>query len=182
MGGSGIAGNVLQAVGTATLPVPITVLKHYRTPAFVGARTLAFALSYSGRHRGDGRDGPRCARRRRHVGRRSRAAASWRSWPQSPGRCTCPAPSTSRCRASRSARSSRRCSSSCSAWGCCPRRTPGSCGRNSSSPSGATSAGRRPTRRATRHASWPASSGAPSRSSTGAVASAGLRRCAGSSR
>jgi glucose/mannose-6-phosphate isomerase len=48
MGGSGIAGNVLQAVGTATLPLPITVLKHYRTPAFVNDRTLAFALSYSG--------------------------------------------------------------------------------------------------------------------------------------
>ena len=29
-------------------PVPVTVLKHYRTPAFVGPRTLAFALSYSG--------------------------------------------------------------------------------------------------------------------------------------
>jgi glucose/mannose-6-phosphate isomerase len=48
MGGSGIAGNVLQTVGTATLPVPVTVLKHYRTPEFVGSRTLAFALSYSG--------------------------------------------------------------------------------------------------------------------------------------
>jgi glucose/mannose-6-phosphate isomerase len=48
MGGSGITGNVLQAVGTATLPVPVTVLKHYRTPAFVNDRTLAFALSYSG--------------------------------------------------------------------------------------------------------------------------------------
>jgi glucose/mannose-6-phosphate isomerase len=48
MGGSGIAGNVLQAIGTATLPVPVTVLKHYRTPAFVNDRTLAFALSYSG--------------------------------------------------------------------------------------------------------------------------------------
>jgi glucose/mannose-6-phosphate isomerase len=48
MGGSGIAGNVLQAVGTATLPLPVTVLKHYRTPAFVGPSTLAFALSYSG--------------------------------------------------------------------------------------------------------------------------------------
>jgi len=48
MGGSGVAGNVLQAVGTATLPVPVTVLKHYRTPAFVNDRTLAFALSYSG--------------------------------------------------------------------------------------------------------------------------------------
>src|SRR3954447_18267818 len=48
MGGSGIAGNVLQAVGTATLPLPVSVLNHYRTPAFVGPRTLAFALSYSG--------------------------------------------------------------------------------------------------------------------------------------
>jgi glucose/mannose-6-phosphate isomerase len=48
MGGSGIAGNVLQAVGTATLPLPLVVLKHYRTPAFVGPRTLAFAMSYSG--------------------------------------------------------------------------------------------------------------------------------------
>jgi glucose/mannose-6-phosphate isomerase len=38
----------LQTVGTATLPVPVTVLKHYRTPAFVNDRTLAFALSYSG--------------------------------------------------------------------------------------------------------------------------------------
>jgi glucose/mannose-6-phosphate isomerase len=48
MGGSGIAGDILQAVGTATVPVPVTVLKHYRTPAFVGESTLAFALSYSG--------------------------------------------------------------------------------------------------------------------------------------
>ncbi|HZP28952.1 MAG TPA: bifunctional phosphoglucose/phosphomannose isomerase [Acidimicrobiia bacterium] len=48
MGGSGIVGDVLVTVGTATLPVPIVVLKQYRTPAFVGARTLAFAVSYSG--------------------------------------------------------------------------------------------------------------------------------------
>jgi glucose/mannose-6-phosphate isomerase len=48
MGGSGIAGDIAQVVGTATLPVPLTVLKHYRTPAFVGPRTLAFAISYSG--------------------------------------------------------------------------------------------------------------------------------------
>jgi glucose/mannose-6-phosphate isomerase len=48
MGGSGVAGDILQAVGTATLPVPLVVLKHYRTPAFVGPRTLAFAVSYSG--------------------------------------------------------------------------------------------------------------------------------------
>jgi len=48
MGGSGIAGDIVQVVGTATLPVPLTVLKHYRTPGFVGPRTLAFAISYSG--------------------------------------------------------------------------------------------------------------------------------------
>ena len=44
----GSPASVLQAVGTATLPVPVTVLKQYRTPAFVDERTLAFALSYSG--------------------------------------------------------------------------------------------------------------------------------------
>jgi glucose/mannose-6-phosphate isomerase len=47
MGGSGMAGDVLQAVASS-LPVPITVLKQYRTPAFIGPRTLVFALSYSG--------------------------------------------------------------------------------------------------------------------------------------
>src|SRR4051812_6248156 len=48
MGGSGIAGDVLAAVANGSLPVPVTVLKQYRTPAFVGPHTLAFALSYSG--------------------------------------------------------------------------------------------------------------------------------------
>jgi glucose/mannose-6-phosphate isomerase len=47
MGGSGIAGDVLRAVATS-LPVPIVVLKQIRVPAFVGPRTLAFAVSYSG--------------------------------------------------------------------------------------------------------------------------------------
>jgi glucose/mannose-6-phosphate isomerase len=47
MGGSGIAGDVLRAVASS-LPVPVVVLKQIRTPAFVGPRTLAFALSYSG--------------------------------------------------------------------------------------------------------------------------------------
>ena len=41
MGGSGIVGDILQAAGTASLPVPLTVLKNFRTPAFVGRRTLA---------------------------------------------------------------------------------------------------------------------------------------------
>jgi glucose/mannose-6-phosphate isomerase len=48
MGGSGIAGDVLAAVAGPVLPVPVVVLKQYRTPGFVGPRTLAFALSYSG--------------------------------------------------------------------------------------------------------------------------------------
>ncbi len=48
MGGSGISGDVLAAVANGMLPVPVTVLKQYRTPAFVGPHTLAFAVSYSG--------------------------------------------------------------------------------------------------------------------------------------
>ncbi len=48
MGGSGIAGDVLAAVTNGVVPVPITVLKQYRTPRFVGPGTLAFAVSYSG--------------------------------------------------------------------------------------------------------------------------------------
>lgn len=48
MGGSGIAGDVLAAVASGSLPVPVTVLKQIRTPGFVGPRTLALALSYSG--------------------------------------------------------------------------------------------------------------------------------------
>jgi glucose/mannose-6-phosphate isomerase len=47
MGGSGIAGDVLAAVGSS-LAVPVTVLKQYRIPAFIGPRTLVFAISYSG--------------------------------------------------------------------------------------------------------------------------------------
>jgi glucose/mannose-6-phosphate isomerase len=48
MGGSGVVGDIVQAVGTGSLPMPAVVLKYYRTPAFVGSRTLAFAISYSG--------------------------------------------------------------------------------------------------------------------------------------
>ena len=49
MGGSGIAGDVVRAVAGGELSVPITVLKQMRVPAFVGSRTLVFAVSYSGR-------------------------------------------------------------------------------------------------------------------------------------
>jgi len=48
MGGSGVVGDAVVAVGTATLPVPTMVLKQYRTPGFVGPRSLVFAVSFSG--------------------------------------------------------------------------------------------------------------------------------------
>jgi glucose/mannose-6-phosphate isomerase len=48
MGGSGISGDVLQAVAAPVAPVPITVVKGYELPAFVGPETLVFAVSYSG--------------------------------------------------------------------------------------------------------------------------------------
>ena len=48
MGGSGIAGDVVHAVTSALSPVPITVVKNYELPAFVGEGTLAFAMSFSG--------------------------------------------------------------------------------------------------------------------------------------
>ena len=48
MGGSGISGDVVSAAFSDELPVPVTVLKQMRVPAFVGPGTLAFAVSYSG--------------------------------------------------------------------------------------------------------------------------------------
>ena len=48
MGGSGISGDVLATAASADLPVPVTVLKQYRIPRFVGPGTLVFAVSYSG--------------------------------------------------------------------------------------------------------------------------------------
>ena len=48
MGGSGISGDVVAAAFNDELPVPVTVLKQIRTPAYVGPNTLAFAMSYSG--------------------------------------------------------------------------------------------------------------------------------------
>ncbi|HEV7687689.1 MAG TPA: bifunctional phosphoglucose/phosphomannose isomerase [Acidimicrobiia bacterium] len=48
MGGSGISGDVLATAGSLDLPVPVTVVKQYRAPRFVGPGTLFFAMSYSG--------------------------------------------------------------------------------------------------------------------------------------
>ncbi len=48
MGSAAIAGEVLASVANSVLPVPVTLLRQIRLPAFVGPRTLVFALSYSG--------------------------------------------------------------------------------------------------------------------------------------
>jgi glucose/mannose-6-phosphate isomerase len=48
MGGSGIAGDVVLAVAAPFMPVPVTVVKGYELPDFVGANSLVFAMSFSG--------------------------------------------------------------------------------------------------------------------------------------
>jgi glucose/mannose-6-phosphate isomerase len=48
MGGSGLAGDVLVAVAGPFLPVPVTVVKSYELPDFVGRESLVFAVSFSG--------------------------------------------------------------------------------------------------------------------------------------
>ena len=48
MGGSGIAGDLLAAIAGPELVVPVTVVKSYEAPAFVGPDTLVFAVSFSG--------------------------------------------------------------------------------------------------------------------------------------
>ena len=48
MGGSGIAGDVLQAIAGPFMAVPVTVAKGHEAPASVGPGTLCFAISYSG--------------------------------------------------------------------------------------------------------------------------------------
>jgi glucose/mannose-6-phosphate isomerase len=48
MGGSGISGDVLQAVASPLLPVPVTVVKNYECPHFVNESSLVFAVSCSG--------------------------------------------------------------------------------------------------------------------------------------
>jgi glucose/mannose-6-phosphate isomerase len=48
VGGSGVAGDVLAATAAPFIPVPITVVKGYELPAFVGEGSLVFAMSFSG--------------------------------------------------------------------------------------------------------------------------------------
>ena len=48
MGGSGIAGDVLVAAAAPFMPVPVTVVKGYVPPDYVGTGSLVFAISFSG--------------------------------------------------------------------------------------------------------------------------------------
>ncbi|HUY86044.1 MAG TPA: SIS domain-containing protein, partial [Acidimicrobiales bacterium] len=48
MGGSGVAGDVMAAVASPFMAVPVVVSKSYGVPAFVGEGTLVFAVSFSG--------------------------------------------------------------------------------------------------------------------------------------
>jgi glucose/mannose-6-phosphate isomerase len=48
MGGSGISGDVLQAIASPLLPLPVTVVKGYECPHFVDETSLVFAVSCSG--------------------------------------------------------------------------------------------------------------------------------------
>ena len=48
MGGSGIAGDVLQAAAGPDLAVPVSVVKSYCPPGFLGPASLVFAVSFSG--------------------------------------------------------------------------------------------------------------------------------------
>jgi glucose/mannose-6-phosphate isomerase len=48
MGGSGIAGDMLVALAEPVSPHPVLVVRDSALPAFVGPRTLAVALSFSG--------------------------------------------------------------------------------------------------------------------------------------
>ena len=48
MGGSGLAGSVLEAFAFGRSPVPVAVVNGYVPPAFVGPGTLVFAVSFSG--------------------------------------------------------------------------------------------------------------------------------------
>lgn len=48
MGGSGIGGDLVKAVGGTEFPCPIIVHRGYTVPAFVSSQTLFIAVSYSG--------------------------------------------------------------------------------------------------------------------------------------
>ncbi len=48
MGGSGIVGNIVEALMAERCGLPIVVVKDYRSPGCLGKRSLVFSVSYSG--------------------------------------------------------------------------------------------------------------------------------------
>ena len=48
MGDSGIVGDVLTAAAAPFMPVPVTVVKGYVPPDYVGTGSLVLAVSFSG--------------------------------------------------------------------------------------------------------------------------------------
>ena len=48
MGGSGVAGEILRAIGRHQLRLPVVLVRDYALPSFVGPSTLVFAVSFSG--------------------------------------------------------------------------------------------------------------------------------------
>ena len=113
MGGSGISGHVVSAAFNDELPVPVAVLSQIRTPAYVGPGTLAFAMSYSG----GTEETLSMARSAVEKGAQLVAVScggELETLARDAARCTSPARPVT-CRAPRSARSSRRCASCCSA-------------------------------------------------------------------
>ena len=46
MGGSGIAGDIVKAIVSPRIPIPVVVSKGYECPNFVGRRTLVMVVSF----------------------------------------------------------------------------------------------------------------------------------------
>ena len=92
MGGSGISGDVVAAAFNDELPVPVTVLKQIRTPAFVGPGHARVRDVVLGRHRGDASRWRAARSRRARSSSRSRAAASSRRSRATPAALHVPCP------------------------------------------------------------------------------------------
>ena len=48
MGGSGVAGDFIKALGSGRLSIPVHVIKDFNIPKWINSRTLLIAISYSG--------------------------------------------------------------------------------------------------------------------------------------
>ena len=90
MGGSGVAGEILQAIGKEQLRLPVVLVGDYSLPAFVGPDTLVFAVSFSGETEETlETTAARCSVE--PGSSPSRAGGAWPNWPWRTGpRCSRP--------------------------------------------------------------------------------------------